>query len=382
MLNARHAVIAMALFASSATGCAACRRLSGEDTINLDKSDVKSMAVDIRRKQKTICPREPVQMAVFMEVTLDGDKAHKQVETWAGRGSVNKNDKLDFTDFAFASAQGQFDQHGWFTPNPNILFTAGRELEIRTVYKRRPDKFSFTTSYKPDYGCIKDTGHDGQPGGPGSAGGSGGGAGSNGADGQGGPRFQVFATIVKTAFYDRVVALEVTGDANEILLVPEDQPFTIHAAGGAGGNGGQGGQGTTGAAGVSGNPGGRGGNGGPGGHGGNGGRGGPGGTVDLVYDARFKDLASQIKMDVKGGNGGAPGSGGAGGQGGPGGQGITPPPSKPGEYVAPAQNGSPGSPGAQGGSGAPGEPGPNGRATLNYGDAKGRFSRYSELTPL
>lgn len=371
----------MALFASSSTGCAACRRLSGEDTVNLDKSDVKSMAVDIRRQQKTICPREPVQMAVFMEVTLDGDKAPKQVETWTGRVGTNKNDKLDFTDFAFASAQGSFDQGGWFTPNPNVLVTAARELEIRTVYKRRPDKFSFTTTYKPDYACIKDTGHDGQPGGGGSAGGSGG-SGSNGGDGQAGPRFQVFATIVKTPFYDRVVALEVSGDANEILLVPEDQPFTIHAAGGSGGNGGQGGQGTQGSAGAAGNPGGKGGNGGPGGRGGNGGRGGAGGTVDLVVDSRFKDLLSQIKMDVKGGNGGAPGSGGAGGQGGPGGQGITPPPSKPGAYVAPAQSGAQGSPGAHGAPGSPGEPGPNGRATTNYGPAKERFSRYTELAPL
>ncbi|MBX3185778.1 MAG: hypothetical protein KF819_02135 [Labilithrix sp.] len=379
--RAKVLVVGLALFSVSATGCAACRRLSGNDTINLEKADVKSMSVDIRRQQKTICPREPVQMAIFADVALDGDKAPTSVETWAGREGVNKNDKLDFSDFAFQSAQGTFDAAGWFTPIPNVLATAGSELEITTVYRRRPDKFTFKTNYKPDYACIKESGHDGHPG-PGGASGGTGGAGGMGGHGEPGPRFTVFATIVKTAFYDRVVALDISGDATDVLLVPEDQPFSIHAAGGDGGSGGNGGRGAQGSAGASGNPGSDGGKGGTGGAGGRGGNGGAGGTVDLVYDARFPDLRSQFKIDVHGGAPGHGGAGGAGGPGGAGGQGITPPASKPGAYVPPARSGSTGPTGASGAGGAMGEAGPPGRANVTAGDARARFSRYPELKPL
>src|SRR4051812_8107313 len=90
------------------TGCGFFKRLAGDDTISLEKAEVKSMAVDLRREAKTICPRAPVQMAVFAEILLEGEKTGKQVETWQGRGSVNKNDKLDFVDFAFHSEQGTF----------------------------------------------------------------------------------------------------------------------------------------------------------------------------------------------------------------------------------------------------------------------------------
>lgn len=380
-------VLAIVVSSLSGAGCAACRRLAGNDTIVLEKAEVKSMSVDIRRQQKTICPREPVQLAIFADVVLDGEKAPKSVETWAGREGVNKNDKLDFADFAFQSTQGTVDAAGWFNPNPNVLASAGREFEIKTVYRRRPDKFTFSTTYKPDYACIKDTGQPGAPGGDGSAGGAGGSGGSGspggaGGDGQPGPRYEIYATIVKTPFYERVVALDIGGDATDVLLVPEDQPLTIHAQGGAGGHGGVGGKGGNGTQGPSGNPGGRGGNGGAGGAGGRGGRGGAGGTVNLVYDARFPDLRSQIKIDVSGGPGGGGGAGGAGGQGGPGGSGITPPPAKPGQYVAPAQSGSPGSNGATGPMGAAGEPGQPGRANVTTGQAKERIARFTEVTPL
>ena len=102
------------------------RRLAGNDTISLEKAEVKSMAVDLRRQNKTICPREAVQMAVFAEVVLEGDKSAKQVETWAGHGDVNKNDKLDFVDFAFHSEQGKFDRDGWFAPNPDLRATVAK----------------------------------------------------------------------------------------------------------------------------------------------------------------------------------------------------------------------------------------------------------------
>ncbi len=55
---------------ASASGCGFFRRLAGNDTISLEKADVRSMAVDLRKEQKTICPREPVQMAVFAEIVF------------------------------------------------------------------------------------------------------------------------------------------------------------------------------------------------------------------------------------------------------------------------------------------------------------------------
>src|SRR5262245_6829754 len=133
-------ILALASVTATSAGCGFFRRLAGNDTVNLEKAEVKSMSVDLRRQNKTICPREPVQMAVFAEVVLDGDKNAKQVETWAGRDGVNKNDKLDFVDFAFHSEQGKFDQSGWFSPNPNLTATAGKEFSIKSVFRRRPDK--------------------------------------------------------------------------------------------------------------------------------------------------------------------------------------------------------------------------------------------------
>ncbi|MBX3199275.1 MAG: collagen-like protein [Labilithrix sp.] len=397
-----RALLALVLVAS-VSGCGFFRRLAGNDTISLEKAEVKSMAVDLRRQQKTICPREPVQMAVFAEVVLDGDKSAKQLETWAGR-DANKNDKLDFVDFAFHSEQGKFDRDGWFAPNPNLLATVGKEFEIRSVFKRRPDKFSFTTTYKPDYACITGAGGSASPGASGSdgsqgasgkdgasgstssAGGAGGDGGSGtgggaGGDGAPGPHLTAFATVVKTPFYDRLVAISLEGDTQDFLLVPEGQPVTLRANGGAGGSGGHGGAGGQGGRGGGGNPGGAGGKGGQGGPGGNGGNGGNGGTIDLVYDARFADLASQIRLDVSGGSAGSGGGGGHGGGTGPGGSGMTPSGSS-GQSPPQAQRGSDGSEGAQGSSGNAGRQGPPGRAAAKPGDVKDKFQGSAEITLL
>src|SRR5579859_1741148 len=121
LLAAAAATAALALAAPLLGGCNLVNRMLGKATVNLDKAEVQSMSVDIRKERKTICPREPVQMAVFADVVLEGDKDKKSYETWAGRGSVNKNDKLDFVEFAFHSEQGKFDQEGWFAPDANVL---------------------------------------------------------------------------------------------------------------------------------------------------------------------------------------------------------------------------------------------------------------------
>lgn len=397
-------ITTLAVTATTSVGCGFFRRLAGNDTISLEKAEVKSMSVDLRRQNKTICPREPVQMAVYAEVVLEGDKQGKQVETWAGRGDVNKNDKLEFADFAFHSEQGQFDRDGWFTPNSNVLLTAGKEFEIKSVFRRRPDKFTFTTSYKPDYTCIKGAGgggspgHDGQGGNAGapgkegkmgsaSAGGGSGGdggtgtPGGQGTDGSPGPRIVAYATMVKTPFYDRLVAIALDGDSQDFLLVPEGQPITLHANGGAGGLGGHGGQGGHGGPGGSGNPGGHGGKGGPGGNGGSGGNGGAGGTIDLVYDTRFAELRNQIKLDVAGGAPGGGGPGGPGGGAGSGGSGITPSGSS-GQSPPPAPSGQAGAEGSAGSSGTAGRPGPDGRANAKSGDVRSKFGGSSEVSVL
>ncbi|HEY8075414.1 MAG TPA: hypothetical protein VIF62_14920 [Labilithrix sp.] len=404
MASSSTKLLLVVLACASVTGCGALRRLAGNDTVNLEKADVKSMSVDLRRQQKTICPRAPVQMAIFMEVVLDGDKDKKQVETWAGRGSVNKNDKLEFTEFAFHSEQGSFDQDGWFSPNPDVLVTAGKEFEIKSVFRKRPDKFSMNTTYKPDYECIKSGGGGGASGSAGSAGGDGeagrygqsgsssqgggdggdGSPGSNGGrgtDGAPGPHLTAYATMVKTPFYDRLVAISIDGDAHDFLLVPEGAAITLHASGGAGGSGGRGGHGGSGGSGGSGNPGGNGGRGAAGGSGGKGGNGGPGGQIDLVYDTRFPDLRGQIHLDVAGGAAGSAGPGGNGGSAGRGGSGITPSGSS-GQTPPPAPAGKDGSGGAQGAGGAPGRSGPDGRATASPGDVKSKLSGRGEVTVL
>lgn len=390
-MRARALLVTSIVAISVLSGCAFFRRLAGNDSITLEKAEIKSMSVDLRKPNKTICPREEVQLAVFAEVILDGEKQVKQLETWQGRES--RNDRLDFSDFAFASAHGTVDPNGFFRPDPNVDHTVGDEFAITTTFKRQPDKFTFKTTYKPDYACIKESGRDGHAGAAGSAGGTGGAGGPGGA-GEPGPSFTVHATLVKTPFYDRVLALSIEGDVRDFLLVPEDQPITLRAmggAGGAGGAGGRGSQGRAGTAGASGNPGQRGGDGGPGGAGGAGGRGGPGGDggkIRLVYDARFPDIRDQVKLVVdagSGGAGGAGGMGGPGGPGGPGGMGITPPASKPGQYVPHAPSGSPGSTGPTGPSGAHGAPGPAGRpgvAEVVKGDARAQLSAHAGVTPL
>ena len=378
-----------------ASGCGFFRGLAGTNTIDLEKAEVKSMSVDVRKQQKTICPRETVQMAVFAEVALEGEKQAKPFETWQGPAGSNKNDKIDFTEFAFNSGEGQVDGDGWFKPNPNVLATVGKEFSIKTVYKRRPDKFTFTTTYKPDYTCIKGAGKTGGPGGSGGSGptgkegsqgqygsdksgggpggdGGNGGPGGNGSAGQPGPKLVVMATLVKTAFYDKLVALRIGGDMDDFLLVPIDQPIVLRASGGPGGSGGSGGSGGHGGHGGSGNPGGQGGNGGAGGNGGNGGSGGPGGQIDLVFDSRFPEIARAIKLEVSGGapgGAGGPGSAGSAGSGGSG-QGQN------------SQRGSDGAAGTAGSGGQSGQPGPDGRAAARPGPVKDKMGDMPGITAL
>jgi hypothetical protein len=377
-------VLLLAGALASVSGCGVLRSMAGRNTVDLEGADVRSMGVDIRKQQKTICPRERVQMAVFADVLLRGETQVQKLETW--EGDANRNGKMDFEPFAFHSEQGSFDQEGWFTPNPDLARTAAREFELRTVYRKRPDKFSFTTTYKPDYRCITAGGASGEPGASGasgatgtagesgsfgsseSAGGNGGdgrpgGSGGDGGPGGAGASLEAFATYVKTPFYEKLVAIRIVGSQSDFLLVHPESAFVLEARGGPGGAGGNGGRGGDGGRGGSGNPAGAGGRGAQGGNGGNGGAGGPGGSVKLVVDERFPEIAQVVKIDVSGGAGGPPGGPGGGGSRGSGGTGMNG-----------AATGTDGTEGQQGQSGAAGSNGPQGSATSALGAVAEKFS--------
>ena len=187
--SSRRIAVAALLFAGGSTlgGCHFWNHLWGKDTVDLSKADVQSMSVDIRKERKTICPREQVQMAVFADVILEGDKDKKSLETWAGKGSVNKNDKMDFVDFAFHSDQGHSTRTAGSRPPTTCWRRPTRSSRSRPSSRRQPDKFSFTTKYKPDYQCIKArAARAGRPATPATSGsqGNGGKDGQSGSDSQ------------------------------------------------------------------------------------------------------------------------------------------------------------------------------------------------------
>jgi hypothetical protein len=384
------------LLASAATGCAFFRSLQGLNTVNLQGAEVVKMGVDIRKDQKTICPREKTQMAVFLDAKLKGEGQAKSFETWAGPPGTSRNGKLDFNDFAFNSALGSFDADGFFTPLPDVRASVGKEFTIKAVYRARPDKFSFDLSFKPDYACIRtasfagnagpagESGRSGSPGetgryggkDPGGKGGPGGAGSSGGAGGDGGdgPRLQAFVTFVKTPYYPKLLAVRIRGERDDLLLAPPDRPFVIEAVGGPGGDGGSGGPGGSGGDGGAGTPGGEGGNGANGGDGGTGGRGGHGGDVQIFYDASFPELVDLVKANVAGGTAGRPGGGGSAGNKGNGGAGT-------GSGAA-SKPGANGSSGAAGRGGAAGASGPAGRSDSRPGDVIAQVSFPPDLVPL
>lgn len=388
----RSSVFVTLVVGLTSSGCAFLKSLTGDNMVNLTDADVKSVGVDIRKEQKTICPREKVQMAVFVEAILKGEKKIRSFETWVGDG-INRNDRLDFGDFAFHSEMGSFDESGWFLPNRDMVASAGKEFVLKTVYKKRPDQFSMETKYKPNYDCIQQVGKSGSSGIPGSSGSSGkdgtsgqsggstrsgseggeggdGGDGSDGGDGGDGPRIKAFATLVKTPFYDKLVAVRITGDLEDLVLVPIDHPLVLRADGGNGGPGGSGGSGGRGGSGGSGSPtGGKGGKGGRGGNGGRGGHGGKGGEIELIFDERYPELQSQIKLAAAGGSGGDAGGKGSPGSGGSAGAGLG----------TNGKMGSIGSEGSSGKDGTSGPPGPDGHASAQPGFVEDSFKNLGEI---
>ena len=331
-------VLALAMMAAlSFVGCTLFRKMAGRDTIDLAEYEVTAMSVDIRKEQKTICPLEGTQMAVFVKAKDPEDTAKTlDLETWQGGAGTRRNGKLDFSNFAFHSEQGTFDEHGTLHPSGGVLTTVAREFEIDYVLKKQPDKFSFKMNYKPDYRCVSGSRHDGTMGGSGMSGQAGaagmagsyggeaiggngtdggdGGAGGDGQPGQDGEDLELWATFVKTPFYDRLLMVRGRAVSGEFFLLSHpEQTLVFSVDGGAGGSGGSGGGGGSGGSGGTGKPGGNGGSGGNGAAGGNGGIGGNGGSVKLAFDGRFPEIQGMITLTAGGGPGGAPGSGGYGG---------------------------------------------------------------------
>src|SRR5262249_12875228 len=161
-------------------------------------------------------------------------------ETWEGAPSVRRNGKLDFGNFAFASRHGTFDEFGFFRPNGDMLASVEGGFEIQTALRFRPDRFAESRRYEPDYACVRTAGGAGQSAPNGSSGEAGsygydgregssgapgqpGGPGEPGGPGQPGPRFQAFATYVRTRFYPRLLAVRIEGEVRDLVLAPPDQ---------------------------------------------------------------------------------------------------------------------------------------------------------------
>jgi hypothetical protein len=358
-----------------------------KNTVNMDRWQVRKIELGLR-EGTSICPRRPVQLAVFADAKHKKRDKTKKFQTWKGDpASANRIGKMGFEEFEITATGGQLDAAtGIFVPNPDVLATAATGFDVKVSYKREKIEPAATT-YAPTYDCITFAGMPGMMGpsgemGPmgnsgasgasgdatrgGGDGGSGtaGGLAGNGGDGGAGPSLVAYATMVKTPHHEKLVLLRITGEGEDTVLFDPATPIVLSAAGGAGGSGGTGGQGGSGGGGGSGNPGGRGGMGGPGGQGGNGGNGGPGGTLQLVYDAAFPELASAIRLDVAGGAGGSPGSPGPGGSAGSAGSAL-------GEG---AQSGTAGTAGTDGTGGLGGQPGPDGRAVAEPGDVSSVFA--------
>ncbi len=343
------APIALVVAALASNGCSAVRTIAGVNTVSLQQARVDAMEVEIGTGARVICPRQPLQMHVAVSAQLSGQAAPATYDTWRGVPGMRRNGKLDFANFAFSSDQGRFDEWGWFEPNPDILATVDSGFTIVTQLLHPSAGLSDRRHYDADYSCIVSAGVPGAPGragtdgSNGASGGSGGsgqrgGEGAAGADGgpggngYDGPQVQVYATYVRTKRYPKLLAVRVRGDINDFVLAPADRPLALVARGGQGGRGGSGGAGGEGGSGGSGSAnsgddrrndglGGSGGDGGHGGSGGDGGVGGNGGRIELIYDARYPQLAQQLLLDVDGGlpgEGGAAGSPGRGGSGGSG----------------------------------------------------------------
>ncbi len=355
-------------------------------TVRMEKWNVSTITVALRSDKASICPREPVQLAVFADADHRKRDKHKRLETWAGKRGGGFG-HVGFEEFSYRVSGGEINPRtGWFIPDRDMLATAARGFAFEVTYKREPDVAPASVRFPPAYDCVSwlggsgrggDDGVSGSAGAPGSsgswggdsrAGGSGGegtsgSGGSSGQDGAAGPNVVARAMLVRTPFHGNVVLVALEGDVRDRILFDPARPLQLVAQGGTGGRGGSGGAGGDGGGGGDGRPGGAGGSGGNGGDGAAGGRGGPGGSITLIVDAAHPQLERAFVLSAPGGDGGDGGRAGAAGAGGAGG-------SAKGEDSSAGASGSSGSAGR---AGASGPAGAIGTARIEVGDVAAWF---------
>jgi hypothetical protein len=322
-----------------------CPRMMGRATISLKDKNVTKIQAGAITPTATACPGQPVMLKVYA-TTAD----NKTFETWEPLpdGSVNKNDKLDFGEFAYAASSGTIDpETGLFTPpaDPLTNFDQPYTIAVSLIYN---SSIASALSLSPDYACIKfadwrampgSTGQSGYSGYGGSYGSDGGtdrsgGNGSDGSSGQDGSRgfdgnaglaIDVKVAYIKSTCCGDLVLVKVSpygapDQAVTYVTTPDVQnPFVVDASGGAGGDGGSGGAGGGGGSGGSGYNGGNGGNGANGGNGGDGANGGNGGYVNVFVPQEHPEIGQFIAVINEGGPAGRGGYGGSGGYAGSGG---------------------------------------------------------------
>jgi hypothetical protein len=328
----------------------------GPRPARLDASKATAIEVSTVGGVRAFCPGGDSPQLEVAVSTTDG----KRLDTWSqGEG---RDGKLPFNVFEYTTSWGQVDGDGFVRLPDDSIAAIGRTVTVEVRVAERPDLVG-QVALTPDFGCGGnlgargtggssgyggDHGHEGRAGAAGSRDhhggdgerGGGGGPGDDGGPGGPGPRVEAALAMVDAPTGQRFAVLRTwaNGGTSTVVFDPAGERWGVLALGGSGGNGGSGGGGGRGGTGghgwrpsssssdadaqpERGTDGGNGGDGGPGGDGGQGGDGGTGGSVELIYDARFPELADRVYLDTRGGGGGSAGWAGRGSSGGSGGDG-------------------------------------------------------------
>ena len=164
-------VSTLALGASTVTGCHFWNRLWGKDTVDLAKADVQ---VDERRHPQGAEDHLPARAGPDGRLRRGHPRGRQGEEERrdVGRARQRQQERqARLRRLRLPLRAGRVRRGGVVRAQRRACSRpTDKEFEIKTVYKKRPDKFSFTTKYKPDYQCIKGGGKSGQAGTPGSSG--------------------------------------------------------------------------------------------------------------------------------------------------------------------------------------------------------------------
>lgn len=302
-----------------------------KEKLPADVSPAQVKSIRILNEERTICPGK--SFSLKMEVhTKDG----KRYETWE-----NARKKAGMVDYSLFEVSGA----GIVPPKKqgvrrvqtdfDVLRAAQKGFVLKVNVVGHAD-INTSISLKPTLECKKETyfmgpaGRSGQNGRDGSNGSSGsnptqgqnGGNGGQGGNAGVGPDIKVWAGIVKTRYFPRLVVVYAESSTGGKAWLATDKTddgsikvFTKGGRGGGGGRGGNGGDG--GSASFNSNGPYRAGYGGAsGGQGGNGGDGNNGGKAAYFYDKKHPELMKIVTVYTASGASGSYGGGGYGGGGG------------------------------------------------------------------